>query len=215
MEGRCVHRPPSSPHPSTSTPRFHPPPPCFRHELACWIFDWIALTSHYPNPYLSHASLACAQRSCTMCAVCRCTGVLCCAVLCCAVLCCAVLCCAVLCCAVLYAQIKEKLRAERVYDIFRHITERDCKALGFNPRFSRPENLIMTVRALGCGSPYVTASHTCLRAVTPVLHHARILRRVPPSTAASFVCGMLFLSWCLSDPFPCTHASLFASPLVL
>ena len=123
--------------------------------------------------------------------------------------------CCVLWCGMLCAQIKEKLRAERVYDIFRHITERDCKALGFNPRFSRPENLIMTVRALGCGSPYVTASHTHLRAVTPVLEHARIWRHVPPPTVASFACGMLFLVWYFSDPIPCTHASLFASPLVL
>ena len=43
---------------------------------------------------------------------------------------------------------KEKLRAEKVYEILRHISDEDCKTLGFNPRFSRPENLIMTVR--GC-----------------------------------------------------------------
>jgi DNA-directed RNA polymerase beta' subunit len=60
---------------------------------------------------------------------------------------CAALYCVVLMCVCFpCVQIKVKLRAERVHEIFRHISDEDCKALGFNPRFSRPENLIMTVR---------------------------------------------------------------------
>ena len=40
-----------------------------------------------------------------------------------------------------------------MYDIFRNISDDDCYTLGFNPRFSRPENLIVTVGVLlwGCG----------------------------------------------------------------
>jgi hypothetical protein len=37
-------------------------------------------------------------------------------------------------------------RGAQVYDIFRNISDADCMTLGFNPRFSRPENLIITVR---------------------------------------------------------------------
>lgn len=40
---------------------------------------------------------------------------------------------------------KISLSAERMHEIFKRISDNDCKALGFNPQYTRPDWMIITV----------------------------------------------------------------------
>lgn len=40
---------------------------------------------------------------------------------------------------------KISLSAERVHEIFKRISDEDCKVLGFNPQYTRPDWMIITV----------------------------------------------------------------------
>ena len=40
---------------------------------------------------------------------------------------------------------KISLSAERVHEIFKRISDDDCKVLGFNPEYTRPDWMIITV----------------------------------------------------------------------
>ncbi len=51
---------------------------------------------------------------------------------------------------------KQEVTAEKAHEILRAISDEDCRALGFDPRYARPDWLILTV--LPVPPPYVRPS---------------------------------------------------------
>lgn len=40
---------------------------------------------------------------------------------------------------------RQEMTAEKVHEIFKRISDEDCIALGFNPKYARPDWMILTV----------------------------------------------------------------------
>ena len=73
------------------------------------------------------------------------------------------------------------MTAEKVYKIFQNISDEDCDILGMNPKFARPEWMIL--RVLPVPPPNVTDEHMI-----------RVLKEIIRSKCVYYICclGLLF-----------------------